>query len=712
MKIGKILAQIREESKISQKQLAKKMGVSTSRVSRMETDITPLNDKEIESFIKAVDTPTSNKFQTYLKQDWTKLNKPDFFHPDRKSLWLAESALNKNDELKNGIDKNSVFYKQMLLHEQTMNQLAIYLEATEHTIACIGSIGVGKTSAICGFLGLIHEKKPVLHTGGGRSTVCEVQIQQGPEFGIIIDPLPEDEIYKFVYDFCDYLLAINSENNNDKKFFNSESFTLSKEIERCIRNMADLPIKRYKDEDVFKQEDQAAILVKNMRAAGNRPDEDISDDLKIKVIIRLNLENRKKTELWYSQDIEDEPLNWLRKKYFEINHGRHPDFSIPKKITINIPNPILSNKKLRLKIIDTKGVDDTAKREDLETHFNDPRTLTVFCSHFLDAPDETTKTLIERGIESGIKERLSNETAILVLPRNDEATSVNTLDGTPIEERDEGYQVRLDDIKSDLMKYGLRELPIRFYDERVDSPDEIEKFLINRVEALRHFYEKRVHEVAGTIEKVAENILDAKAEAAFSEVLKSLDAWIKNHKDVKPIGEIHEALIEAIEDKHTYAASVRACVNRFGIWNSLDYYYHIGFTTRSETVKSISDMVAELSTIIKNLQSREDIEPAHEFLKELLYFCNSETERLYQEIQRFGQETYKKKMIDSEDLWNWLRDQWGKGAGYKLRISDRTEKWFEDEGQKRLHKIIQLKVAEDWNNMLSKFEDLVKGIFE
>ena len=708
MKTGKMLARVREDSGVSQKELAKKMGFSPSRVSRMEDQVS-LDQVEIDKFLDTINTPTSKAAKKHITQQWKYIDKPDFFNPSREQLSLAESTLKKIQKLKKGIGSTSVFYKQLRMHEETTRKLADYLSSTEHTIACIGSVGVGKTTAICGFLGLKDGKKPVLHTRGGRATVCEVQIPKGPEWGITIDPLSEDEVYKDVYDFCDYILIKTAENHKIDKDSNAESPKLSSEIDRCIRNMADLPTKRFKSEEGYKQEDKAVELVKKMRAENNS--NDISDDFKIRVIMDMNLEARKKTEIWYPKGIDKNALQWLREIYLEINHGLQKEFTIPKRITINIPEPVLSYDKFGIKIVDTKGVDDTAKREDLERHLHDPRTVTVFCSRFSDAPDETTRTLLERAIESGIKDRLPKETSILVLPRNDEALDVNTLDGSEVEEAEEGYLVKSDEIQSDIIRYNLRDLPVRFYNEKNETFKDTRNFLIKRIEKLRGFHEGRMAEVAETIDKVAENIESAIAENAFKTVLNSISAWIDQHKEIEQIENIHNDLIGSIQNRGTYAASVRASVNRRGSWGNLDYYYHIGFGTRSKAVKTISLMFGELNSVIKNLESQEGMEPAKEFLKELMYFCDSESERMYQDIQKIGQEVYRQSLKDNEGLWRWLQDQWGRGAGYKVRVSDRTEDWFKDKETKRLNAIIHKRIAGMWEELLEKFEELVVGVF-
>ncbi len=121
----------------------------------------------------------------------------------------------------------------------------------------------------------------------------------------------------------------------------------------------------------------------------------------------------------------------------------------------------------------------------------------------------------------------------MVLPRNDEALDVNTLDGSEVEEAAEGYLVKSDEIQSDLIRYNLRSLPVWFYNEQNEPFKDTRNFLIKRIEELRAFHEGRMAEVAGTIDKVAENIEDALAEEAFKNVLNSISAWIGQHKEIK-----------------------------------------------------------------------------------------------------------------------------------------------------------------------------------
>ena len=130
MKIGSMLAKIRENSRINQKKLGKKMEVSTSRVSRMESETTQLSENEIDSYLSEIGTEQAKELKRYLRQEWKKIKKPSFFHPSIKALRHAERCMIKIDELKKGIDPNSVFFKQLQMHEETTKHLAEYLEST------------------------------------------------------------------------------------------------------------------------------------------------------------------------------------------------------------------------------------------------------------------------------------------------------------------------------------------------------------------------------------------------------------------------------------------------------------------------------------------------------------------------------------------------------------------------------------------------------
>src|SRR5207249_8168988 len=107
-----------------------------------------------------------------------------------------------------------------------------------------------------------------------------------------------------------------------------------------------------------------------------------------------------------------------------INNGRSPGMSLPRRIDVLVPEPLLKDSNLILSFVDTKGVDDTAIRPDLKLRLDDPRTLTILCSRFNSAPDTTMQRFIEHTIQTGSERVLSERVLLLVLPRPDEARAM------------------------------------------------------------------------------------------------------------------------------------------------------------------------------------------------------------------------------------------------------------------------------------------------
>src|SRR5262249_52781109 len=149
-----------------------------------------------------------------------------------------------------------VFVRQIDLYEKELRRLADFLQTCEHQITFIGSIGVGKSTAICKMAGLLKpeearlEREIVLDTGAGGTTICQVHVSHGPQYGLRIEPRPESSIRKDVEDFAEYLLYLNRGTSNSGRSEGPEDDSpgISKEVERAIRNMSGLVEKKHKDE--------------------------------------------------------------------------------------------------------------------------------------------------------------------------------------------------------------------------------------------------------------------------------------------------------------------------------------------------------------------------------------------------------------------------------------------------------------------------------
>src|ERR1700730_5167374 len=93
--IGGLLAAAREDEQLTQKQVAEKLGVNQSWVSRLEAGIGEAEPSDYQAFLKALRGDRAKRLRRLLAIEWRHLTRPSFNHPDIDILIEAEFALER-----------------------------------------------------------------------------------------------------------------------------------------------------------------------------------------------------------------------------------------------------------------------------------------------------------------------------------------------------------------------------------------------------------------------------------------------------------------------------------------------------------------------------------------------------------------------------------------------------------------------------------------
>lgn len=715
MHLGQLLANEREQKQISQKEVGARLGISQVSVSRMESDA-DLDPVEATRYLEAIDSDYARKIRDYSESSWKHLaSKPPLDHPDLSALTSANGGLQSIENLVERVPETHFIRDELDLYRDSLSKAAEYLLSLDHTVSFIGSIGVGKTTAICAATDLLLEGKPVLDYGGGRTTICEVVISTSPGWGLIVEPLDYDEVAVMVDDFCDYILSRAAKNKAGSEGTGDDSDAeiniLSTELTRCIRNMARLAQKR---DPVARQVTDDAI--KLARQASSK------EDLKLEILERMNLRARTHRELWHKSPSDKEPLQWLKRVFTDINHGRNPAFSIPKRINVLVPGQTLAyswsngQAPLNVSIIDTKGIDQLAPRSDISALFDDPRTLCVVCSRFLDAPDETSRSVLKRAAESGLRDRLQNEAQLLVLDRLEEAESVNDFDGTQVDNRDDGRQVRLADVEDALSQEPLKlgKLSTVFFNQREDSPSTLSRSIADGLRAMRDAHVARIDRVLAQIEALESNLVKYQQSACYKQIGHAVQAWMQESADLAfKLEQVSGSLVESIVDKSTYAASVRASVNRRGSWYNLNYYYQLAYGARVDFVATTEPAIKKLATLLDNFRNRKDMEPVHAFVGELLDHVTLFSGQLQEQAQLMSEAVFEEPLRENAELWSKSQEQWGRGTGhYKGDVSSCAEGWLKDTKQAPLFDALRRSMERKWGEFLEVLRGRISRVVD
>ena len=703
---GSYLARLREEAGLKQKELADKITWSATLLSRVESGERTVSPDELERILLAIDTKEAQAFQEAIRRTWKCLPRPPLGHPHEPLLWNAELALREIGTLleEPGIKKSSASLLDNLRAE--IHRFARLVAGTEYSLALVGDIGVGKSTAICRVSGLEVQDvnkgvpTPVLEVGGGGVTVCEVHLVRGPEYGLIVEPMGEQQIESEVREFASLIKNPPAPADDDT---GDAAFGTSRELERAIRNMSGLTKQRRTEQgsdgrNVRRVTDPVKTLAERSTDTST---------LTIEIVARMSLDSRTRRKLWYSpQTTNKDALGWLRENFELINNGRHPDFSIPRRVEMVVPYPVLGETSSSIRLIDTKGIDRTAERADLENLFSDPNTVVVMCSNFPSIPSPSVQQLLKR-VRDGGSVDMGHKGIVLGLPRYDEALAVKDDEGFAAESVEEGYELKCDEAQTALQSMGLPNLRVEFFNAMADAPDDLRKLLIDLTHGLRQQHRSELQGVLKDARSLIDNFEQEQVLEVQRTAARHLQTWIENNRtlDFSSLVGPERSLITAMNSAHP--SSLRASVRREGEWYNLDYSHQLSYGARRTAHQLTKAKIEDFRAVVDNLLQNSDLEEASGLLRHARRIVDAGVDNLFKRCRLLGRRIYSRRMKRSPALWRNSDQEWGRGPGYRNRVVSHHENWF-NEDKRDFTELIEHLIQKEWEGCLDGLRDILE----
>jgi transcriptional regulator with XRE-family HTH domain len=685
--IGGLLSRLRIDGNVSQTTLAGRIGVDQSRISRMEKGEIMPTPTDVRDYLKALATKEARAFLNYLEKKWTVLQKPSLENPELEAIWHAEQQLQLLDAFEKKRNPPEPVRAEANMHRQTLRQAAEFLARLDHQFAFVGNIGVGKTTALSIAAGLTVRDAPtalqsrvILETGSGKTTIGEVRIRSGNNWGIVVEPYPDLEIYQLVGDLCESLLDRAAPQER------AEKKEIPKELERALRNMAGLASTLSKLPDGTRvRRDDAVDLA---QSAAN------VDEFRSVFASKLKLWSRTTRELWCPDSTLDAE-QWLRDTFGKVNKGQLTDVSLPKRIDVIVPKPLLDQSLFDLSFIDTRGVAETAIRPDIRAAIDNPRAVVILCSSFNAAPDQTMVRLIEHIVgDIGAERLLSDRLGFLILPRPGEAVQTKDDMGNTVESDEEGYDWKREYIAADLRKFS-GDIPIHFFNALSDDVEALATELASLVKRARQRHVERIRAATEAIDQLLRNYRVAKANLVRQDVRNALRIFIDQHLELPDRLNPAHGYIVSILSSH-YASTVWATTRRQGTWYNLDVYHGLGVGAAREAKRRCSATFDDLTAIVNNLLGNREYRPAHAFLREVLENSLIWKETFLETVHREAAEIFRPALQDDVNFWTECQERWGRGGGYRNDVGKLFRKWFEEPKREPLHRLLEGKTSQAW----------------
>jgi hypothetical protein len=683
---GAILAELRASSGLTQRQVAERMSANQTRISRIEAGDGDATD--VSAFLVAVGTPEAGAMADLLAINWVHLPRPSLRHPDLDTLVAVERGLSQVREFLGDGQVPTVLAGQAQLLDRRLEEAGRYLLSLDHQVVYVGEIGVGKTTAACRQAGLVLDeatasdlKGMLLDTGGGRTTLCDVKVETGEHFALTVEPVSDEEIYKLVGEVCKGVF----EKLSGEPSPNAVEFRPAEEVERALRNMAGLPRPARARKGATTSPDPAAELAKTYETL---------EAFTAEFAARLGLWRRNRRTVEFEGIDAKAGRQWLRSTFTGINHGRQDEFSLPDSVTVTVPFTLVSDARLSITIVDTRGVDGSAVRPDILLHLKDPRAVTLLCSKWGSAPDPSAQALLTHINETDADPTLLDRVAIVALARQGDALSMRHDSGEAAEDVAEGYEIKLGQVEDALQKIGLAGIESHAFDASADNPGDLTAFILERIAAVRRAQANAAMATVEAIGQMIENRAEAEAMAAVATVTGNLTRFADRKTGLRGARRHpYERLLAAVTSLH--ARTVWAATIRSGRFWNFDVFQYLGDGAAAEAKIRSSEVVAGLIAIIESDLDNGELESARGFLMQVQANTAQWEADFVNAARHHGAAVYFEPLSRAQELWNACEQDYGRGmGGYRDGVAARLRDWFEDKVE--LRDELERRVARAW----------------
>jgi transcriptional regulator with XRE-family HTH domain len=650
------LASIRNRFDIRATELARRMGMTESTFSRFQQRES-VEEDDARRYLAACGFDEIEEFMGFHRAPWAlvELVDPSWQHPDREVLHDIVRGAERLEAFAKSGNCDEILAPAVTRLKRRLTRGAKMLASRDHTLAFMGEPGRFKTTTIARMAGLWRDGKPRLPVGSGLTTVCEMVIRSGTQAAIDVVPHEDVDVQAWVKNWAQGKAT--------------DGLAVTPEIDRALRSMSGLSQRRKRGPD-------GKLVTEDPLQELRAPTENL-DQLTEEVMRLINLPGRRTRSL-ICPDGQD-AIAWLETTIANINSGKQPDVSLPKGVTITLPRSLGPDSLFRLTAVDTKGIDGTTQREDLMTYVEDQRTISILCSLF-HAIDGTLLRLLRQEQEARMRAAEEDRVVILMLAKGTEAEEVLDDSGTRAGATDDGYLIKETQIRQVLKNEGFGEIPIVFFNAYEEEPERLWDAFDKQLRIVRGHWSRAAKADLVFVDRLERETDLVRVEEGFSKMAAKLGNLARGAANLSPADRHPKRnLLEEID--RVNASVLAASMRRQGRYTTFSVPYVLATGCRIIANARSKKPFDRVAGALEELGGQfDDVGPVRSAIESLREDVNGARQDFLRQVQDFANRHFTSYFEEEAEPERWERvvSEWGRGGGYRGRVTVRFDEWFED----------------------------------
>ena len=182
-------------------------------------------------------------------------------------------------------------------------------------------------------------------------------------------------------------------------------------------------------------------------------------------------------------------------------------------------------------------------------------------------------------------------------------------------------------------------------------------------------------------------------------------SWTTQHTKLPSLkAHVQDSLMDQIGK--AYASTVRASVRREGEWPNLSYSHHLGYGARRLAATALGKNVEGFSDLCATLAANPDYKEAIDLIQQADRVLSTTYEELLRKVQLMGQNLFRDELKSDVGFWVACDSEWGRGPGYRDRVSGRNKTWFTASQRQELEQELNTLIEREWIQALERMTAL------